>query len=415
MNFLLKIVEGPNKGAEIALVSGVAVTLGKNDDCDIVLADTTLPSTPITLEASETDVTVDGEPIEQFAVKTVGATSFAVGPADAQWGALKWPERAGNEERETGNRQETREEKKKEEPSPQASSAESGESTAEPESEGKESKRGGCCGCLVVFALILVVLAGLAWFFRDRLAESNRLDQLGKIGRYWYSRASSRSGSSSDDGAVSTFGVMDLSVVAARYGLSVEEGDGPAKLTGNLKTRAERLCATAEAYAVRPGLEIDISDDESFRTAAEDALFTLTEGALKVLVATNRVLSIVGVSRSPEELTRTLKAVDADIPRLRNVDVTRVRFGEVPKHDTTDSRRDEPLSVMSSASRLKSKKSSHPSLPVCGILTKPYPCLVMRDGTRVMEGASLGGNVIVKIAADAVTVTNSTGRFVWKP
>ena len=43
MNFLLKIVEGPNKGAEIALVEGVAVTLGKGDDCDIVLADPTLP------------------------------------------------------------------------------------------------------------------------------------------------------------------------------------------------------------------------------------------------------------------------------------------------------------------------------------------------------------------------------------
>ena len=32
MNFLLKIVEGPNKGAEITLVEGVAVTLGKGDE-----------------------------------------------------------------------------------------------------------------------------------------------------------------------------------------------------------------------------------------------------------------------------------------------------------------------------------------------------------------------------------------------
>ena len=30
MNFLLKIVEGPNKGAEVALVEGVAVTFGAN-------------------------------------------------------------------------------------------------------------------------------------------------------------------------------------------------------------------------------------------------------------------------------------------------------------------------------------------------------------------------------------------------
>ena len=31
------------------------------------------------------------------------------------------------------------------------------------------------------------------------------------------------------------------------------------------------------------------------------------------------------------------------------------------------------------------------------------------------KGAALGGNVIVKIEADAVTVTNATGRFTWKP
>ena len=91
MNFLLKIVEGPNKGAEIALVSGVAVTLGKGDDCDIVLADPTLPSEPVSIEASDTGVTVDGEPLEPFAVKTSGATSFAIGPSDAPWGELKWP------------------------------------------------------------------------------------------------------------------------------------------------------------------------------------------------------------------------------------------------------------------------------------------------------------------------------------
>ena len=39
----------------------------------------------------------------------------------------------------------------------------------------------------------------------------------------------------------------------------------------------------------------------------------------------------------------------------------------------------------------------------------------MRDGTRVMEGAALGGNVILRIDADEVTVTNSMGKFVWKP
>ncbi|MBQ6137767.1 MAG: hypothetical protein IJI73_10410, partial [Kiritimatiellae bacterium] len=92
MNFLLKIVEGPNKGAEIALVEGVAVTLGKGDACDIVLADPTMPDAPSTVEASADGVSLDGSPVEPFHVKTLGATSFAVGPADAPWDGLVWPE-----------------------------------------------------------------------------------------------------------------------------------------------------------------------------------------------------------------------------------------------------------------------------------------------------------------------------------
>ncbi|MBO7483465.1 MAG: hypothetical protein J6U17_06245, partial [Kiritimatiellae bacterium] len=59
--------------------------------------------------------------------------------------------------------------------------------------------------------------------------------------------------------------------------------------------------------------------------------------------------------------------------------------------------------------------ASAPSFPVCGILTVPYPCLVMRDGKRILEGASVGDWTIEKIEADFVTVTNATGRFTWKP
>ena len=92
MSFLLKIVAGPNKGAEIALPEGVAVMFGKGDECDIVLADPTLPDAAMALKASPDGVTLDGVPLEPLAVAERGATAFAVGPADAPWGELKWPE-----------------------------------------------------------------------------------------------------------------------------------------------------------------------------------------------------------------------------------------------------------------------------------------------------------------------------------
>ena len=397
MNFLLKIVEGPNRGAEIALVEGVAVTLGKGDECDIVLADSTLPEEPLSIEASEDAVTVNGEHLEQFAVKTLGATSFAVGPADAPWGELKWNRESGNGERGTGNG-EREDEDAPRDPSP----APEEEKTPEP-----EKKKHCCLGCLVVVVLFVLLLAALAWLFRATVRPYAEKALA-------YARESLHLGNGTGDMGTGAALPKTLSEVASSYGLELEEDDGQAKLSGNLKTRAERLRATAEAYEARPGVDLDLSDDESFKAAAEDALFTITEGAMKVVAATNRVLSIAGTSSSPFALKRILESLNADLPKLRDVDVAGVAYGIVPGNEESDNDDGEMLIGVSRAKR-RASKPNEPSLPVCGILTTPYPCLVMRDGSRVLEGAALGGNVIVKIEADAVTVTNATGRFTWKP
>lgn len=404
MNFLLKIVEGPNRGAEIALVEGVAVTLGKGDECDIVLADSTLPEEPLSIEASDDAVTVNGEQLEQFAVKTLGATSFAVGPADSTWGELKWNRETGNGERGTGNGErgtvngEREDEDAPRDPSP----APEEEKTPEP-----EKKKHGCLGCLVVVVLLVLLLGVLAWLFRATVRPYAEKALA-------YARETLHLGGGTSGAGVGVALPMTLSEVASNYGLDLEEKDGQAKLSGNLKTRAERLRATAEAYEARPGVDLDLSDDESFKASADDALFTITEGAMKVVVATNRVLSIAGTSSSPFALKRMLESLNDDLPKLRAVDATGVAYGLVPGKEEVDNDDGEvPIGV--SRARRRATKPNDPSLPVCGILTTPYPCLVMRDGSRVLEGASLGGNVIVKIEADAVTVTNATGRFTWKP
>jgi len=414
MSFLLKIVEGPNKGAEIALVAGVAVTLGKGDDCDIVLADPTLPPTPVSIEASDDGVTVDGEPLEPFAVKTSGATSYAIGPADTSWGELKWPEKVESQKAKDESPKEGPREERETADAKRDEVSEAPVSSPASDDDGKpKKKRGGFCGCLVIlFVLLILMMAGLAWFYRAAIKDfCGSRDYDIRVIRAIVRLATS-SGTSEKTKLPER---ITLATVAARYGLSVEDEDGAARITGNLKTRAERLRATAEAYEAKPGVELDLSDDESFRAAADDALFTLTEGALKVATATNRVLSIRGVSRSPAALGRTLRALNADLPKLRNADVSGVQFGIVPKPETSDAEQEEFPDLEYSAARPKAKRPATPALPVCGILTKPYPCLVMRDGTRVLEGATLGENVILRIEADAVTVTNSMGRFTWKP
>lgn len=408
MSFILKIVEGPNRGAEIALVEGVAVTLGKGDECDIVLADSTLPEEPLSIEATGDAVTVNGEQLEQFAVKTLGATSFAVGPADAPWGELKWPAK-GEISRKDAEPQgkETQAEEAHGEEDLRDSATPREEKADAPE---PEKKKHGCLGCLVVLVLLVLLLGVLAWLFRATVRPYAE-----KV--LAYARESLHVGGGTGGAGMGAALPMTLSEVASSYGLELEENDGQAKLSGNLKTRADRLRATAEAYEARPGVDLDLSDDESFRAAADDALFTITEGAMKVVAATNRVLSIAGTSPSPFALKRILESLSADLPKLRDIDATGVAYGMVPGNEKSEEGDGDdgetPIGVFHA--RRRTSKAKEPSLPVCGILTAPYPCLVMRDGSRVLEGAALDGNVIVKIEADAVTVTNATGRFTWKP
>ena len=402
MNFLLKIVEGPNKGAEIALVEGVAVTLGKGEDCDIVLADPTMPDAPLSVEASADGVAVGGVPLESFSVKTFGATSFAVGPADAPWGELKWPKPEDREEERENGEEST-------EPPPPPTT----EPPSPPATEPSSRRRGGCFGCLFVLLGLLLVLIALVWLFWDALKP--RAESL------WEKMYAGRSGTDDTPTVQSSGSVTrssSLRDIAAKYALSLVESDGRARISGNLKTRRDRLAATAEAYGAQPGVELDLSDDETLRTSAEDALFTLTEGALKVVAATNRVVSIAGSSRSPLLLKKTLEALNADLPKLRNVDTSGVVIS--PLMARTDGAGagdgEQADGIFSTRTpRRTSKKPASPTLPVCGILTTPYPCLVMRDGRRIMEGATIADSVIVEIGADSVTLTNSTGRFTWKP
>ena len=402
MNFLLKIVEGPNKGAEIALVEGVAVTLGKGEDCDIVLADPTMPDAPLSVEASADGVAVGGVPLESFSVKTFGATSFAVGPADAPWGELKWPKPEDREEERENGEEST-------EPPPPPTT----EPPSPPATEPSSRRRGGCFGCLFVLLGLLLVLIALVWLFWDALKP--RAESL------WEKMYAGRSGTDDTPTVQSSGSVTrssSLRDIAAKYALSLVESDGRARISGNLKTRRDRLAATAEAYGAQPGVELDLSDDETLRTSAEDALFTLTEGALKVVAATNRVVSIAGSSRSPLLLKKTLEALNADLPKLRNVDTSGVVISPLMARTDGDGAGDgeQADGIFSTRTpRRTSKKPASPTLPVCGILTTPYPCLVMRDGRRIMEGATIADSVIVEIGADSVTLTNSTGRFTWKP
>ncbi len=396
MNFLLKIVEGPNKGAEIALVEGVSVTLGKTDDCDIVLADPTLPDVPVKLETTATGVIADGVALQPFQVRQAGSTAFAVGPSDAPWGPLSWPtaetEPAAAPDKGDGEVEETKEERP------------DGKTTEKTSEEKKERKSHGCFFFVLVLLLLLLLLG---WFFRDRIKPwaQTILD-----------RGPQTETTSNEPAPISPS--FSLEKVAQRLGLAIEERDGRPVVSGNFATRAERLKATAEAYAAQPGIDLDLSDDESLKAAVADTLLLVGEAGLSVKAVTNRVAVLSGKAVN---LRRALKAVSNEVAKLENVDVADVRAVQVVGNEgvievaaanavATPDEEDEPLDPP-----VVLKPAPIPQLPVCGILTTPYPCLVLRSGQRVMEGAPLGDSVVLKIEADAVTITNAAGRFTWKP
>ena len=403
MSFLLKIVEGPNRGAQIALVEGVSVTLGRGDDCDIVLADSSMGNEPFMIVPTSSGVTINGSELKQFEVMTLGDTAIAVGPSEGPWGELVWPKKVQpSEEPEEAPQEET--------PSPAENKAESPKTEEAPAGEQESTGRKGHLGCIIAIVVVLAVLAALVWFFRNWIRETETYLKI-----FGGGNASALSAETLEDAVPAKSPIV---AIAEKYGLECsEDGDVPV-MSGNLKTRRERLAATAEAYAARPGIELDITDDESFRAAAEDILFNLTEGAVKVAAATNRVLSISGSMPSPAALEKLLRALNDDLPRLSGVESQGIAVSGVVKANADGQTQDEAVALAGSPLEPKAtpaKSDLNPSLPVCGILTVPYPCLVMRDGRRLLEGSVVEDSVIVKIEADSVVLANSTGRFIWRP
>lgn len=417
MSFLLKIVDGPNKGAEVALVDGVAVTLGKDDGCDIVLADSFLPDTPLKIETSADGVAVDGSLIEPLHVMTVGNTSFAVGPAERAWGKLVWPEDEASKSEEH--------------------KAEDGEatvdkpSTPQPSDEKPSKRKHGCLVSFVVLLILAGILAGLGWYYREWLmpkVEPYRpqaeaawgwtRDHAKDAYRWCYKRYDGwvEKRRTKAEAAVEAETERDpaelIAEIALRYGLDISDVDGRLSLTGNLKTRAERLAATAEAYEALPCIELSLSDDETLKTAVEDTLTLIGEADLRVRTVTNRVAVLDG---GCSDFAMVMMQISQEVPKISQIDGGSVQRPVAVVQDIEEGA-SEPMAQQSAVfERPATPAAVMPTLPVCGILTMPYPCLVTRSGSRIMEGATFGEWTVRKINADSVLLESQTGRFLWRP
>ncbi len=423
MSFLLKIVQGPNAGAEIALPVGITISLGKGDACDIVLSDASLAEKACEFEVTDERIMMllpDGKQtrMEPYHVQMVGTTAFAVGPGEGAWQPLVWPTKP------TAVVAEEPAAEKKEDavaPAPEA-----------PKEEPKAKKRRPFrrfCVITLLLLLILLLLLGIGavvayFFFPDKYEKGKEYSVLVlEKGKGYYGRTKSYvmtfvdSEKSAEEAAAEAPKPLTIEELAAQYGLQVEETKvGKPRLVGNFASRAERLQAIAQIYRAQPGVKLDVTDTESLTTAIENVLSLVAAGNLRLSKLEGRTAYLKGKVASEDELRNILEALATDVPSLVKTDCSEVSLpislGAAPVVASVEASSEEPAEKREVA---KPVAAEAPQFPVVGILTAPYPCLVLRDGSRILEGAHMGGYVVTSIAVDGVVLTNASGSFTWRP
>lgn len=442
MDFLLKIVEGPMKGAEVALVAGTRVKVGSADACDIVFADASLPEVAFELDIADEVITLlrpDGtqEEIVPFEIHDFGTTAVAFGPAGETWQELHRaaPKPAAAE---AAAEIESAAEGKKEEVEAAAEVPPAEEEKA-PEKEAPAEKKSGHrgCGCLIVLIVLLLLVAAAvaAWFFhppsRERMEDCwERTDPYREQVLEWWKKLG-REERSAPAAVVEAKPSVTLAEIARTHNLRLTEEGGLPLIKGNLLRRTERMAIRALARSVNAECRFDLTDDETLLRNAADLLFAYTDGAIKADSASNRVVAISGYAPSPEALERAIRALNADVPGIDRLDTARVTVGGTapPRLARTEFVRqgDETIEEIEEREMEQRKQrqrqrrprataaSSRPDYPIAGVLTKPYPCVVMRNGHRVMEGAQIGTAKLVKIEADELTLSEGDRLFKWRP
>ena len=412
-SWLLKIVEGPAAGAEVALVHGTRVTVGPTDDCDIVLPDATLPT--FSLDVAETGVTLvtaagEAHALRPFEIEAFGTTAFALGPGEGPWQPLVRrpdPAPAAAPDETASPDPATPATSPDGSPAPDAPAAVPDDAPAAP----ARNRRAWGCGCLVAGLVLLVLLLVLGWFFRTPLAArfpavAQQVEKASATVRGWF--GAKKSAQADAPAAAPT-----LAVLVEQYGLERTEKDGRPLVKGNVKRRTERLAIRSVALAENPRTAFDLTDDETLKTSADDLLFVVTEGALKATAASNRVVTISGYAPSTEQLARAVRALNQDVPGIDRLDTTAVQVGGTPPAAVAQTKfaAAAPKPPAAAAAGAVARRD----YPIAGIITKPFPLVVMRNGLRLAEGAQIGTAVIERIEADRLILRDGKATFEWEP
>ena len=395
------------KGAEIALLPG-RLTLGSGDECDIVLADATLEKVALTLDVGEAAVSIlaNGEARElpMFEeVELAGGSAFAIGPAEGKWEEVK--PRAKPEEKPAAEPEAKAESAAEAKPEAGAKAEESAKPEERKEEEKKEKKSRGCLVWLILMILVLLIGAFLIWYFWPHVKPYYERT------RDYCHELCVKTGVAKP-APLPLPPEMTLADIAREYKLALVDDNGVKTLRGDLARRAERKAIVALAYHADPTVNLDLSDPETLGEDVADTLFLVTEGTLELDRLEGRKAYLKGTTINDDELERAIRMLKSDVAALEAVDAAQVRTGVIPpKRVAAAKAAGIRVPEAKSANAASPSKPAAQKHPIAGILTVPYPCVVLRNGERLIEGAEVAGMKIVRIEAKKIVLRNASGNL----
>lgn len=426
MQFLLKIVDGPMKGAEAALVRGLRIKVGSSDDCDIVIVDGSIPPIAFELDVAEESVSLilGGEvrEMQPFVIESVGTTKFAIGPAVGEWEELHEAERGAADKADKSEAEATAENAEATpEPAPNddekvaEAATESGDDAKKDVANGENSRRRSCLPAALGLLLLLIAGGVALWIFRDNEQVVRAKNGIMAYREKWFGKSETEADAAAEHKPT-------LAEIAAKNNLELRtiqtDGTDRPLLCGNFKCRTERMAIRDLARATDPAVEFELTDDETLRKSADELLFVITEGQLKAVKAENRVVTLNGYAKNSATLERIIRALNADVKNIERLITDTIQIGgqapiasENGNSICVEEEAPPPKAPRSHGTKTDDAKD----YPIAGILVSPYPCVVMRNGMRVAEGADIGGAVIEKIEAGRLVLRNGGTEFEWRP
>ena len=463
-SIILKILTGPQEGAEVELTAGRSATIGSGFQCDIALVDAMLASEQGTFLVQESGVqftaAADGvhlgeEPVAAgstvevplYTALTLGGTRVALGAAGETWPAITWPELSALKPPEpVPAAPETPDGQDEAADVPPTEAASEGEPPPAAEEEKAEEPplwRAYVERYLVwgILALVVLILAlGVGCVFWCYSAPPRDIETVLKARRR-----------------------EALEKLMAAHGLTLQDG----VLSGNLKEARVRLDIERFVYTEFPGeIQPDLTDDQTLRESLAQVLEGLGSGLIVVDGVVDRNATVHGIVPSKEVWENDLAHIRQDVPKLKEVrakfvvcvDETLIRmrnvlrlfpaFGNVAvswKNNqfvfegvVAEGSRKDFLEMLTEVGKNLPRNavlvnavkwrvaaptaagaipgaSGVDGLPITGVIFQPFTCLQMQDGTRVFEGGAIGDFSVEKITPDEVVFRQGSNRVTWRP